>query len=107
MEINGQQNNIQQSSTPVNTNTAQPVNQQETEAKENNLSTTSTVNLSTEAQKLSSKAEVSSSATPITTKEQAEDSVNQFKKDAANDPVVTQAAQSKSLTSDQVTRLIG
>jgi len=107
MEIKGQQNNIQQSSTPVNINTVQPVNQQETEAKENNLNTTSTVNVSTEVQKQSSGGKAPRAATPITTKQQAENTVTQFKKDAANDPVATQNAQSNSLTSDQVSRLIG
>ncbi len=107
MEINSQQNNIQQATTPANSAAAQPVTEQETQAKESQLNTTSTVNVSTAAKKLSAETETTSAATPITTKEQAEKSVTQFKKEAANDPSLVQSAQSNSLTSDQVSKLIG
>lgn len=107
MEINSQRNNIQQSTTPANSAAAHPVTKQETQAKESKLSTTSTVNVSTEAKKLSAETETKSAVTPITTKEQAEESVTQFKKEAANDPSLVQSAHKNSLTSDQVSRLIG
>lgn len=107
MEINGQQNTVSQTAVPVSSTDAQPVNQQETQAKESGLNTVSTVNISTEAQKLASENETTEKTAAISTKEEAEKSVSQFQQDAANDPSLTQAAQSNSLTSDQVSRLIG
>jgi len=107
MEINGQQNTVQQTTTPASSAQTQPVNEQETQAQETELNTESTVTLSPEAQKLSEDNTSTETTTTISTQEEAEDSVAQLQKDAANDPSLTQSAQSNSLTSDQVSRLIG
>ncbi len=107
MEINVQQTNTQQSATPISSAATPPITEQQSQAKESGLNTASTVNLSTEAQKLSTEPKNTENAQPLTTRKQAEESVIQLQKDAANDPVQTQLAQSNSLTSDQVSRLIG
>jgi len=107
MEINGQQNTVQQTTTPASSAQTQPVNEQETQAQETELSTESTVNLSPEAQKLSEDSTSNETTTIISTQEEAEESVTQFQQDAANDPSLTESAQSNTLTSDQVSRLIG
>jgi len=107
MEINGQQNTVQQTTAPASSVSTPPVNEQETQAQETELNTESTVNLSTEAQKLSEDDTSNETTTTLSTQEEAEESVAQFQQDAANDPSLTQSAQSSSLTSDQVSRLIG
>jgi len=106
MNINTQHVNTQQAASSVNPTTPQPVDNKEKQAQENELKTESTVNLSTEAQKLSTDTETSSKNN-LESKEDAEDSALQFKKDAANDPVLTQQVQSNSLTSNEVSRLLG
>lgn len=107
MEINQQHHNIQQTTASSSSATAQVFSEQDTQANESNLNSVSTVNVSTEAQKLSTDTKASTASPAITNQEQAEESVSQFKKDAANDPVLAQAAQSHSLTSERVSRLIG
>jgi len=106
MNINTQHVNTQQAASSVNPATPQPVNNKEKQAQENELKTESTVNLSTEAQKLPADTESSPKKT-LNSKEDADDSVLQLKKDAANDPVLTQQVQSNSLTSNEVSRLLG
>jgi len=107
MEINGQQNTVQQTTPASSVSTPPPINEQETQAQETELSTESTVNLSTKAQRLSEEDTSNETTTTISTQEEAEESVAQFQQDAANDPSLTQSAQSSSLTSDQVSQLIG
>lgn len=66
-----------------------------------------TVNLSSEAVKLSSATEKSStSQLQITNEKQAKKAVDEFKSSAANDPSLTQKVQNNSLTSNETSRLI-
>lgn len=107
MEISTQLTNSQPAASSVNSSTAQPpVNEQQTQAKEAELNTVSTVNLSPAAQKLAAD-EPEGTTSSINSAEEAQESVAQFQQDAANDPSLTQAAQSNSLTSTEVQRLIG
>jgi len=104
MEINSVQTSTQQSASSTEATQQQPVNEQEERASETDLNTESTVTLSTEAQNLSSSTETESS---INNEEEAQESVQQFQQDAANDPTVTQDAQSSNLTSKVVGELLG
>jgi len=104
MEINTQ-NVAPQTTSQVNT-TPPPVNEQEVQAKESDLNTDSTVNISTEAKNASSSTETPST-TILGSAEEAKDAADQFAKDAANDPGLIQQAQSRSLTSNTVGQLLG
>jgi len=108
MEINTQTSSLQSVASTEST-LQQPVNEQEEVANETDLSTESTVTLSSEAQSLSSSAEASSAdnESTINTEEDAQAALQQFQQDAANDPTLTQEAQSSNLTSDVVSQLIG
>lgn len=106
MEINSLQSGAQQPLSSTESTQQPPVNEQEELAQETDLSADSTVTLSTESQSLSSSTETETES-QITSEEEAEESVAQFQEDAANDPVLTQEAQSNNLTSEVVSRLIG
>jgi len=105
MEINAQ-NNTQQNSSSVNSTVATPVNDQESKAKEIDLKSEQTVNVSTAAEKLSTETEKSTVKNPISTKQQAVNAVSQFEKDAANDANSTKSIQGDSITHDVVASLI-
>ena len=65
---------------------------------------TDTVSFSAAAIALSTSTDNEST---INTEEDAQAAVQQFQQDAANDPTLTQEAQSTNLTSDVVSQLIG
>jgi len=104
MEINTQ--TVAPPTTSQTASTPPPVNEQEVQAQETELNTDSTVNISTEAQKASSTTETPNETT-IENEGEAQDAADQFATDAANDPVLAQEAQSSSLTSNEVGRLLG
>ncbi|MCK5121647.1 MAG: hypothetical protein KAQ91_06670 [Methylococcales bacterium] len=106
MEINSQQLNSQQS-IPANSAQNQKIANDEINTKEQETLQNSdkTVNLSSEAVKLSSSTN-KSSASQITNEEQAEQSAAQFKQDTINSPGLAQKAQSNELSADFVSNLI-
>lgn len=106
MEINSQQINSQQS-IPANSAQNQKIANDELNTKDQETLQRSdnTVNLSSEAVKLSSSTN-KNSVSQITNEEQAEQSATQFKEDTASAPDLALKAQSNGLSADFVSNLI-
>lgn len=104
MEINTQQINPLHSVTPANSVTKEATDS-EKNAKTEDAGQNSTLNLSGEALKRSSST-VRSNSSQIINVEQAQQSVEQFKQDIAENPELIQKMLNGNLTPDVVSRLI-
>lgn len=106
MEINTQQINPLHSITPANSVTKEATNsEQNKKTQDSGQNSNSTLNLSGEALQRSSSS-TSSKIPQITSSDQAQQSVEQFKKDLAEKPEAIQKMLAGNLTPDLVTRLI-
>lgn len=108
MEIDTQQLS-QVSTAQVNSTVQQPAdNELDNETEETALSTGSTSEISDGGQILASSTVTETSDTAeVDNEADAQQSVEQFQQDAANDSSLTEQAQSNNITSDIVESLIG
>ena len=109
MEIDTQQLSTQLLNTQETSTTQQPVdNEQDNEIEETALNTDSTSEISDGGQVLASSTVTETSDTAeINNEADAQQSVEQFQQDAANDSSLTEQAQSSTVTSEIVESLIG
>jgi len=109
MDIGTLQPGTQSSTTQVNPPKLQPVKDDiDNEIEETALSTDSTLALSDEGQTLATSTVTKTNNTAkIDNEDKARLSVQQFQKDAVNDPSLTELAQSNNATSKAVESLIG
>ena len=108
MDIGTLQSSTQSSTTQVSPPVPQPVNDEiDNETEETALSTDSTLALSDAAQTLATSTVIKTNDTAeIDNENKARLSVQQFQKDADNDPSLTELAQSNNATSKAVESLI-
>ena len=109
MEIDTQQVSTQLLNTQTSSSAQQRVdNELDKEIEETALSTDSTLDLSDAGQTLAAATVTETNdTTEVDNEEDAQQSVEQFQQDAANDPSLTEQAQSNNVTSDAVQSLIG